>query len=786
MEKVPEKEKTELKVGSDTEAESTTNVDADSQSAATLAPESLPFIDERFEVLSLIGKGGMGAVYKVKDLELDRILAVKVLQKELTADNAAKKRFEQETESARKLNHPNLVSVYNQGMTVDGEPYLVMDYLEGKSLAQVIDEEGALSTDRTLNIFIQICDALDHAHENGVIHRDIKPTNIILTSESDGHETARIVDFGIAKVMDNTARETHDLTQTGEVFGSPHYMSPEQCLGFMLKKESDVYSLGCSMYETLTGQPPFAGSNPIQLVVKHINDDVDGFAKEFKRSKKQKQLETVTLKCLSKEMEDRYPSARDLKEDLEKIETGKPIPNYSVRSKAKPAFTRRQLLIAFPVLLGCFVYGLVATMTLIGDRVTGTLLNFVALAILLPGMSALMLVGYEKFKEIKLGKSSGANWWQMLLATTTGVAGLSLSPFLLYELLHKILPLDFMHPLNTIGILIHSVAVPLIVASFLGWLLFRKVESTRAWKVSLQLAILTACVVALPVLAIPNKLSYIPENLAKATASTFPQISVLAREVQIMLSKHPVSALKDLARFYLSRGELEKAAEVYTRIANSSKNGSAVAQSDNYRDIAKYFEGQHEFEKAIVYVRKALAVLPQTNKNKNRRYNLLRSEVDMLLRLERYKEALGPINELLTYPRNWNGVDSYLVLRKANILTRLGRGEEAIKLLDKFLDRYGYNIDFLMLRARLLETLGKPDLANLDYRRLLDAYKAFGEAPNRSVIHLKAFLYAAFKCEDQETFDAIMNLLKRRGGSGMDDLAQHLSLPISGIPLNLE
>ncbi|MEZ4534078.1 MAG: serine/threonine-protein kinase [Cyanobacteriota/Melainabacteria group bacterium] len=194
--------------------------------------ELVPELPYGYELIEKLGEGGMGRVYRVRDLALDKEFAIKILQQDLSKDASALKRFNQEIDAAAALSHANLISIYKHGTTDNGEPYLVMDYLKGPSLAELIEKgtDFAANADRLLDIFIQICEALAHAHENGVIHRDIKPSNIIITKSADGKDLVKIVDFGIARVIEASNRETHNLTQTGEVFGSPHYMSPEQCL----------------------------------------------------------------------------------------------------------------------------------------------------------------------------------------------------------------------------------------------------------------------------------------------------------------------------------------------------------------------------------------------------------------------------------------------------------------------------------------------------------------------------------------------------------------------------
>ena len=237
-----------------------------------LTEHERPAIAAQFEVLELIGKGGMGAVYKVYDKELDKIFAVKLMQQDLAKDQVAQKRFEQEVEASCQLTHQNLIATYGHGKTADGTPYLVMEYVPGEALSDLLIREGPLEAARALRLWRQICGALEHAHKNGVIHRDLKPTNVIISRANDGTETARLLDFGIAKIISATSRETHNLTETGTVFGSPQYMSPEHCLGFKMDERSDIYSLGCTLYYAVTGKVPFPGGTPKSKARRHLEE----------------------------------------------------------------------------------------------------------------------------------------------------------------------------------------------------------------------------------------------------------------------------------------------------------------------------------------------------------------------------------------------------------------------------------------------------------------------------------------------------------------------------------
>jgi len=281
----------------------------------------LPDLGAEYEVLERIGKGGMGSVYKVKDLQQDRFLAVKVLHDELKTDQQSVIRFEREAKAALKLMHANLVPVFSYGTSSVGSPYLVMDFVDGVSLETKLKNESYLEVSTAINIFIQICDALTHAHQHGIIHRDLKPGNIIITVSDDGQEIAKLVDFGIAKVRSATGRETQNLTQTGEVFGSPHYMSPEQCLGFDLDSRSDIYSLGCVMYECVSGKSPFDGHNAVQLIAKHLSAEAPPLriCDVSQGSKVNERLAAIIYKCLEKDPQNRYFSAELLSGDLRRL-----------------------------------------------------------------------------------------------------------------------------------------------------------------------------------------------------------------------------------------------------------------------------------------------------------------------------------------------------------------------------------------------------------------------------------------------------------------------------------
>lgn len=293
-------------------------------------------IDNRFEIIRQLGSGGMGAVYLVNDRILKKPFALKMLREDLhkAGDVSLDKRFEMEAKAALEMTHVNVVGAYCQGRHQSGAPYLVMDYIEGQSLADVLSKERCIEVHSALNIFIQVCQALSHAHTKSLIHRDLKPANILLQQITTSGAVVKLVDFGIAKSIPLFDQETHGLTSTGMLIGSPSYMSPEQCVGEDLGEQSDIYSLGCVMYETLTGQPPFSAKNSIKTIMDHVKSDPARFASKiriidqtadgkFDIAGYRLAIESVVLKCLEKDPGRRYQSADELRLDLECLSENK-------------------------------------------------------------------------------------------------------------------------------------------------------------------------------------------------------------------------------------------------------------------------------------------------------------------------------------------------------------------------------------------------------------------------------------------------------------------------------
>jgi serine/threonine protein kinase len=271
---------------------------------------------ERYQIIAPIGGGGMGKVYKAKHLLMNRLVAIKVLRKDVIATTDTLKRFRVEAQAASALNLPNILAVYDFGISADGQAYLVMDYLDGRGLNDILESEGKLSIQRALPIFIQICQGLEHAHSKGIIHRDIKPGNIMIVTWEGQEDFVKIVDFGIAKLL-NEDSDSINLTRTGEVFGSPLYMSPEQWKGQKLDYRTDIFSLGCIMYRALSGQVVFETENAFDAMYKQVHETpvpLCTLCPELPI-----ELGQVVMKAIAKEPDGRYQSMSDLKLALEHL-----------------------------------------------------------------------------------------------------------------------------------------------------------------------------------------------------------------------------------------------------------------------------------------------------------------------------------------------------------------------------------------------------------------------------------------------------------------------------------
>lgn len=277
-------------------------------------------LSEKYEFLESVGSGGMGIIYKAKHLGLNKMVAIKLLHPYLLNPETIM-RFQREARTASNLRHPNLITVQDIGATDDGQPFMVMDFVSGQSLSELIKEKGRLTVEETLSIFLQICSGLAYAHKENILHRDLKPSNVMLVKDEHGEYHAKILDFGIAKVLEDGDKQASTLTRTGDVFGSPLYMSPEQGAGNKLDRRSDCYSLGCMLFESLTGTTPFIGKSIIETLMLHSQQKPPTLKEATLGSEFPEAFEKLVQKLLQKAPDDRYQSVLEIREDLQSIES---------------------------------------------------------------------------------------------------------------------------------------------------------------------------------------------------------------------------------------------------------------------------------------------------------------------------------------------------------------------------------------------------------------------------------------------------------------------------------
>jgi serine/threonine-protein kinase len=303
-------------------------------------------LDGRYEILSLIGEGSMSHVYKASHSLMQRLVAIKMLKSHLSSDPAMLMRFQQESKAVGVLSHANIVSIYDCGITSDGQPYLVMDLIEGESLASRLTRQGKLPTEEAIEITSAVASGLAHAHGHGIIHRDVKPSNILLPAKQSTGRTIKLIDFGIAKLLSLDDAAVQKLTQSGQLFGSPIYASPEQCMGRELDCRSDIYSLGCVLYEMLSGNKPFDGSTPVEIASKHLTDKPPPLEES---EGELKQLNGIVFKCIEKDKTRRFQSVSEFKDALRPFKGGADIASTRVaknRSFASFPYLPATLLLA--------------------------------------------------------------------------------------------------------------------------------------------------------------------------------------------------------------------------------------------------------------------------------------------------------------------------------------------------------------------------------------------------------------------------------------------------------
>ncbi len=317
------------------------------------SPELDPLIDtvlgEHYRIESRLGSGNNGCVYKARHLHLDTTFAIKLLAARKKLDRKAMLRFTREAQVAVGLHHPNIAGLAHFGIHNE-RPFSVLEYVDGKPLSTILAESGSLEPARALKIMKEILQGLEYAHTNKIVHRDIKPSNIMISRSSSGEEEVKIVDFGIAKMLES---DKVTITEAGEIFGTPNYMSPEQVRGQTTDQRSDIYSLGCLAYEMLSGSPPFSGTGTVDVLLKHLSQEpipictTPGYPG----------LEKIIHRSLNKDPKHRYPSAQAMLDDIRLVEAGsQPKPSFIISKKTY----KRAAFIIYVILLLAFANGVIS------------------------------------------------------------------------------------------------------------------------------------------------------------------------------------------------------------------------------------------------------------------------------------------------------------------------------------------------------------------------------------------------------------------------------------------
>ncbi len=329
-------------------------------------------IGDRWEVQEFLGEGSLSSVYKAKDLLRQNFVALKRIHPHLLSNVKNLKRFEQRLKQLATLSHPQIANFRDVYLTNDAQVFLIIDFLNFESLEDILSKTGHIGIERAIDIFRQCCMAIEHADGIGVVHRDIKPSNIIIMDTQTFTDEVKLVDFGIAKALaeeGDSDRSGQYMTRTREsVFGSPLYLSPEQCGGKKLDSRSDLYSLGCVMYETVTGKPPFVGKNVLETAYKHMNEAPKPITTDQTSSDLALvgRMEAIIFKCLAKDPEQRYQSASELRNDLDAVFTSSEqewvTGSYALRKVTKARKTEKK---SVPISFEMMIFG-VLTVLLVG------------------------------------------------------------------------------------------------------------------------------------------------------------------------------------------------------------------------------------------------------------------------------------------------------------------------------------------------------------------------------------------------------------------------------------
>jgi serine/threonine-protein kinase len=321
-----------------------------------------------YEVLSVIGSGGWSTVFRARQVALGQEVAIKVLHRHLAADSQMLKRFELEAETVSRLSHPNIVGIIDYGTTP--QPYMVMEFIDGSSLADELKSQRVFSEQEVIDIGLQVSSALAAAHERGIIHRDIKPSNITIKKAATGSISAKVLDFGLSKLIEGEAGQGNAITRSGEALGSPPYMSPEQWSGADVDARSDIYSVGCMLYELITGRQAFSGASVAECMHKHLTEFPESIVAIKPNLPEGESVDRIVFQAIRKKQIDRYQSINDLIVDLKLARAAEPLKYASRRRYSLREWLQWKRKLLLRVLAGCLVLCLTGFWLLYLNRAT--------------------------------------------------------------------------------------------------------------------------------------------------------------------------------------------------------------------------------------------------------------------------------------------------------------------------------------------------------------------------------------------------------------------------------
>lgn len=368
-------------------------------------------IGERYHVLSLIGSGGWGRVYEVEHTLLNNRLAMKVMHARHAMDDDKTARFKREAQALVALDHPNVARVVDFTVDENGHFCLMMELLKGASLAQELKERGPLPLEEAIDVVLQICEGLSAAHDKHIAHRDIKPENIWISRDQEGKPRVKVIDFGLASIVDESGTPSTHLTATGETIGTPIYMSPEQCRGKRADARTDIYSAGCVLYEALTGKQAFYADNLLEALMKHIEGRWDPIAKA-NPALKDPSFQAVMDKALAVEVCDRYQSIRELASDLQSIKDGKLVEQRGGLTAKWHRLQQKKSPTILVFLFGCATVSLVMLPIVLGRRFDYQMLMFRAMFVFM--LWALIANVRKMFSKASTAQEKVAARWGTL------------------------------------------------------------------------------------------------------------------------------------------------------------------------------------------------------------------------------------------------------------------------------------------------------------------------------------------------------------------------------------